>query len=141
MGIDRRSHGIGSYIKICFLALILMSVSWCVDATMCPDPSSSSLQSGSIPLPWVLNPFSAHEPQHHDEATFFRANLLVLGFTGRGVICTYQNRAGYYSIWWEVPVRKPVDASEDWQRTASGFECSTSLVVCTFYQKYTNFNQ
>lgn len=101
-------------------------------ATICPDPNHSSLQWGEVPLPWEVNPFSEHQPQGEENAHFIRANILLAG-SGRGIVCTYAISIGYYSIWWQVPVKIPAPAENNWRRSTAGYECTHSIVGCVFY--------
>lgn len=100
-------------------------------AGVCPDPSHTSLRWGVVPPPWQVNPFSEQRP-HGEEARFAKASILVAGF-GRGVMCTYQNNEGYYSIWWEVSVKMPARIENQWRDSLGGFECTTSIDACVFY--------
>ena len=112
--------------------LILLAMSQVHAAEICPDPNNSSLQYGVIPPPWVVNPFSDNKPQGEKNTLFVRANILVAGF-GRGVLCTYRNSVGYYSIWWQVSVKIPAPIDNNWRDSLGGFECTSSLEACVFY--------
>jgi len=118
------------------LLLILFSLSFCLNllqaATICPDPNNSSLQWGEVPPPWKVNPFSPNVPQGEANAKFVRANIMVRG-VGRGVICTYRNSGGDYSIWWQVPVKIPARSDYHWIELSEGFVCTESLTSCQFY--------
>jgi hypothetical protein len=118
------------FVKFWFFLMVLMVSP--LQAAVCPDPNNSSLQYGVIPAPWALNPFSEHYPQGEVNTKFIRSNILVVGF-GRGVLCTYKNSVGYYSIWWEVNVKIPAPIDYRWRDTRGGFECNTSLEACEFY--------
>ncbi|STX28691.1 Uncharacterised protein [Legionella beliardensis] len=99
----------------------------------CPDPKTSSLQWGEIPEPWQLNPFSEHKPQGDVNTQFARANIMVYGGYGHGVICTYRNSIGNYSIWWPVLVKIPARVDYNWIDTLGGYVCTESLTACQFY--------
>ncbi|MDX1837971.1 DUF3757 domain-containing protein [Legionella taurinensis] len=99
--------------------------------TTCPDPNTTSLQWGEPPAPWVVNPYSPHIPQGEANTAFVRANLLVAGL-GRGVVCTYKNSLGEYSIWWQVLVKIPSRNDYRWIDTLGGFVCTQSLTDCEF---------
>lgn len=120
------------------IAMVLIGMVLCVSgmqaqaATICPDPNTSSLQWGEVPLPWQTSPFSHNRPQGEVGTRFVQANILVAGF-GRGVLCQYQNSAGYYSIWWQVNVKMPARTDREWRDSLGGFECTTSLEDCIFY--------
>ncbi|WP_133127143.1 DUF3757 domain-containing protein [Legionella nagasakiensis] len=102
-------------------------------AAVCPNPQTSSLRWGEIPSPWTVNPFSPHTPQGEEGTRFVRANILVAGI-GRGVVCTYRNSLGDYSIWWQVGVKIPAMVDYRWRRSLNnGFECTDSIDVCEFY--------
>lgn len=105
------------------------SVGW---AALCPDPETSSLRWGEIPLPWQANPFSENQPQGEEGTRFERANILVAGL-GRGVLCTYRNSQGLYSIWWPVLTKVPSRAENNWIDTQGGYVCTQSLTACQFY--------
>jgi len=110
------------------LVLVLKS-----NATICPDPYTPPLKNGDIPLPWVLNPLSSHRPQEDPDTRFIRVNILVANI-GRGVVCTYHNSVGYYSILWNVGVKLPAPQENYWRAAAlGGFECDQSLSECVFY--------
>lgn len=116
------------------LWLLSISVAFSsVQAAICPDPNNSSLSWGEVPKPWVVNPFSEQTPQGEVGARFKRANILVAGVIGRGVVCAYQNSLGVYSIWWPVNVKVPARVDYLWRDTLGGFECTDSLETCVFY--------
>lgn len=112
---------------VCFLFFITTSL----NAAICPDPNTSSLQWGEPPTPWVANPMSTNPPQGEANTQFVRANILVAGL-GQGVVCTYQNSIGYYSIWWKVLVKIPSRNDYRWIDDRSGFVCTQSLENCDF---------
>lgn len=116
----------------CFVLLILSP--WVVNAAvaMCPDPNNSSLLWGEIPPPWKVSPTSQNHPQGEEGTQFVRANVLVAGM-GRGVVCTYQNTIGFYSIWWPVSVKVPNSFDYQWRRTLGGYQCTDSIESCVFY--------
>lgn len=97
----------------------------------CPDPETSSLKWGVPPPPWIVNPFSANRPQGEANTKFVRANIMVAGM-GRGVVCTYKNSVGFYSIWWPVRVKVPARVDYNWIDTYGGFVCTESLADCQF---------
>lgn len=101
-------------------------------ATNCPDPETTSLKWGVPPLPWLDNPFSANRPQGEDNTRFVRANILVAGY-GRGVLCTYRNSLGDYSIWWPVLTKIPARSDNSWIDTLGGYVCTLNLADCHFY--------
>jgi hypothetical protein len=109
------------------LALISLGTGY---ATQCPDPQTTSLKWGEIPLPWLLNPYS-QRPQGDDYTQFIRANILVAGY-GRGVTCTYRNSAGKYSIWWPVLTKIPARIDYNWIDTLGGFVCTQGIDECQF---------
>ncbi len=114
------------------VASFLLVVAVQVHAAICPDPNNSPLQWGEVPPPWEVNPFSDNSPGGGGDTHFKRANILVAGF-GRGVLCTYQNTVGYYSIWWQVNVKVPARIDIHWRDSLAGFECTSSLDECVFY--------
>lgn len=115
-----------------YITLLFLLALSPVHAAICPDPNNSSLKWGEVPPPWAVNPFSENSPQGEIGTRFSRANILVAGF-GRGVVCTYQSSAGYYSIWWQVNVKVPARIENYWRDTLGGFECNESLEACVFY--------
>ncbi len=115
-----------------FLFLSLFLSTPLVEAAVCPDPNNSSLRWGEIPKPWEQNPFSENSPQGDPNAHFVRANILMAGL-GRGILCTYDNSHGYYSIWWQVNVRSPLNTDYNWRKSLGGFECTYELNDCVFY--------
>lgn len=117
---------------LAMVLLLLVNTTLQAQATTCPDPTTSSLQFGQIPLPWQNNPFSAHSPQGEKGARFVRANILVAGI-GRGVVCNYQNSLGFYSIWWPVGVKLPARIDYNWLESNQGYACSVSIEECVFY--------
>ena len=98
---------------------------------MCPDPETSSLKWGVPPKPWLVNPYSSHAPQSEENTQFVRANILIAGI-GRGVVCTYRNSVGLYSIWWPVRIKSPARGDYNWIDTYGGFVCTESLAICQF---------
>ncbi|MFC7780916.1 DUF3757 domain-containing protein [Legionella taurinensis] len=112
-------------------ACCLMACTGYAAITTCPDPNTTSLQWGEPPAPWVVNPYSPHIPQGEANTAFVRANLLVAGL-GRGVVCTYKNSLGEYSIWWQVLVKIPSRNDYRWIDTLGGFVCTQSLTDCEF---------
>ncbi len=111
---------------------ILMISSFVGVATNCPDPQTTSLKWGVPPAPWVVNPFSSNTPQGDDTTRFSRANILVAGL-GRGVLCTYINISGQYSIWWPVLTKIPSRSDYHWIDTLGGFVCTEGLELCQFF--------
>ena len=109
----------------------LLSV-FSTQAAVCPDPINSSLQQGIIPYPWQLNPFSENKPRADEATQFVRANILVVNY-GRGVVCTYKNSAGSYSIWWQTGVKLPAAIENNWHETLGGYECINTFDACIFY--------
>jgi hypothetical protein len=97
----------------------------------CPDPNTTSLKWGEIPKPWQLNPYSPNRPQGEEGTRFGRANIMVAG-TGRGIVCSYKNSLGVYSIWWPVPVKIPSRNNYNWIEIYGGFVCTQSLAACDF---------
>ncbi|KTD61628.1 DUF3757 domain-containing protein [Legionella spiritensis] len=106
-------------------------MSFALQAQVCPDPNSSSLQWGEPPAPWTVSPFSMNSPQGEENTTFVRANILVAGL-GRGVACTYKNSVGLYTIWWPVLVKVPSRNDYRWIDTVGGFVCTGSVDYCEF---------
>ena len=102
-------------------------------AATCPDPNKSSLQWGQVPPPWEVNPFSSGTPQGEKGTRFVRANILVAGRQGLGIVCAYQNSLGIYSIWWEVNVKVPARSDNFWRDSLGGFECTGITEECVFY--------
>ena len=114
-------------------ALVIYAMMFNIYAAICPDPYTSPLKHGDIPLPWVLNPLSEHRPQEDEDTRFVRVNLLVANI-GRGIVCTYQNSVGYYSIFWSVGVKLPAPQENYWRAMAlGGFVCDQSISECVFY--------
>lgn len=97
----------------------------------CPDPQTTSLKWGEPPSPWVVNPYSPHPPQGDEGTRFIRANILVAGY-GQGVVCTYRNSLGDYSIWWQVRTKIPAPVDYHWIDTLGGFVCTEGLDQCQF---------
>jgi hypothetical protein len=119
--------------KMLFTALSLYIFGlFTINAAVCPDPSTSSLRSGKIPPPWSLSPFSENHPQAEDGSNFVKANILVAGF-GNGVVCTYKNVIGNYSIWWRVSVKIPAPTENYWISILGGYVCTQALGACIFY--------
>jgi hypothetical protein len=100
-------------------------------AAVCPDPNASSLQWGEIPPPWMADPFSNNQPQGEPNTQFVRANIMIAN-VGRGIVCTYKNSLGDYSIWWPVLVKIPSTIDYRWIDTAWGFVCTLSRDQCQF---------
>ena len=100
-------------------------------AHTCPDPETTSLKWGELPEPWLVNPFSAHDPQGEANTRFVRANILVAGY-GQGVVCTYRFSLGEYSIWWPVLTKIPAPVDYRWISTLGGFVCTQGLNECEF---------
>lgn len=113
------------------IAALFYLVSLPLQATICPDPNTSSLQWGEVPAPWSISPMSANQPQGEENTVFSHADILVAGL-GRGVVCTYKNSLGFYSIWWEVLVKIPSRSDYAWIDTMAGFTCTRSLENCQF---------
>jgi hypothetical protein len=101
-------------------------------AAICPDANNSFLQQGIAPSPWLVNPFSENPIRGDLNTRFIRANILVAGY-GRGVMCTYQNSFGRYSIWWQVSVKTPSPIDNNWRENLGGYECTGLLDACVFY--------
>lgn len=118
--------------KAILLGIFLAQCSYIIHATHCPDPETTSLKWGVPPEPWVENPYSSHSPQGEENTRFVRANILVAGY-GRGVVCTYQNSVGEYSIWWQVLTKIPAPVDYSWIDTLGGFVCTVGLTECQFY--------
>lgn len=114
---------------LCFILIFWVGVS---SASTCPDPNTSSLKFGVPPSPWVENPFSENKPQGEENTQFVRANILVSGY-GNGLVCTYKNSGGEYSIWWQVLTKIPPRTEMYWIDTLGGFVCSEGLNECQFY--------
>jgi Protein of unknown function (DUF3757) len=112
--------------------LMLMGCSFISMGTNCPDPQTTSLKWGVPPDPWVVNPFSPNPPQGDEITRFSRANILVAGF-GQGVLCTYTNTSGQYSIWWPVLTKIPARGDYHWIDTVGGFVCTGILESCQFF--------
>jgi len=117
------------------LGLFLVILTSISHATNCPDPETTSLQWGVVPSPWVENPFSQHKPQGEAGTKFVRANILVAGL-GQGVMCTYKNSLGEYSIWWQVLTKIPAPADYAWIDSVGGFTCTQGLTLCQFSVAY-----
>ncbi|MFA5959798.1 MAG: DUF3757 domain-containing protein [Tatlockia sp.] len=117
--------------KLLTLSLLFTSLTTNAALFTCPDPKTSSLKWGEPPSPWIVNPFSMNKPQGDETTQFTRANIMVAGI-GRGVICTYTNTMGEYSIWWSVPVKVPSRQDSQWIDTNGGFVCSGLPENCQF---------
>jgi hypothetical protein len=100
--------------------------------TNCPDPNTTSLQWGVPPAPWVVNPVSPNRPQGEANTRFIRTNILVAGY-GQGVLCTYRNSVGEYSIWWQALTKIPARTDYHWIETLGGVVCAQGLEQCQFY--------
>lgn len=111
--------------------LLFMSWSFISSAATCPHPETTSLQWGVPPEPWVVNPYSSHPPQGEEGTRFVRANILVAGY-GQGVMCTYKNSLGEYSIWWQIPTKIPARGDYNWIGALGGFICTQGLDACQF---------
>ena len=98
----------------------------------CPDPENTSLRWGVPPSPWVANPLSPNRPQGEDGTHFMRANILVVGPYGRGVVCTYHISIGDYSIWWPAMTKIPAPSDYRWIAVPGGFACSQGISECSF---------
>ncbi|KTD24368.1 Uncharacterised protein [Legionella lansingensis] len=118
-------------LAFCLLSFFFVSLSSKAQISTCPDPNTTSLKWGVIPEPWVLNPYSAHRPQGDKNTRFVRSNIVVAG-TGRGVVCSYENSVGIYSIWWPVPVKIPARTDYNWIEIYGGYVCTQSLSDCQF---------
>lgn len=114
------------------LSFFLIQFSGLVQATNCPDPQTTSLKWGVPPTPWVVNPYSPNRPQGEESTRFVRANILVAGY-GQGVLCTYRNSLGEFSIWWQVLTKIPARVDYNWIETLGGFVCTQGLEQCQFY--------
>ena len=116
-----------------FLILLIAGVGFLNQghAAICPDPNTGSLSWGEIPAPWEANPFSANTPQGEVNTKFVRANIMVAGI-GRGVVCTYHNSLGEYSIWWDTLVKIPARIDYNWIDALGGYVCAKSLEICEF---------
>ena len=119
--------------KLILSAALLLSVSFNSQAQLytCPNPETSSLKWGEAPAPWVVNPFSVNRLKADRNTRFVRANILIAGL-GRGVVCTYKNYEGFYSIWWPVLVKIPSRQDYHWIETLGGFVCDEELMSCQF---------
>jgi len=102
-------------------------------ATICPDPQTTSLRWGVPPSPWIENPFSPNRPQGDENTRFVRANILVTGYFGQGVTCTYVTPVGEYSIWWQALTKIPARPDNNWIDTTSGYVCVQGITQCQFY--------
>ncbi|CAM2798253.1 Protein of uncharacterised function (DUF3757) [Legionella steigerwaltii] len=100
-------------------------------ATNCPDPQTTSLKWGVPPAPWTVNPYSPNPPQGDKNTYFVRANILVAGY-GQGVVCTYRNSGGEYSIWWQALTKIPSRQDYNWIESLNGFVCTQGLEQCQF---------
>lgn len=118
--------------SIACLLFFFGATTYALPAT-CPDPVHSTLRWGAIPPPWILNPFSDQRPQPSEYNEFMRANILVTGVIGRGVVCNYKNPLGFFSIWWETSVKRPARSENQWRDAIAGYECSDSVEECVFY--------
>ncbi len=121
--------------KLIYLILVTISLaSFTSQAAIltCPDPQSTSLKNGIPPAPWTINPFSENPPTIDKNTEFAKANILVAGNKGLGVICFYKNSAGLYSIWWQVLVKIPSSQDYNWINTYGGFICTNSNENCKF---------
>jgi hypothetical protein len=113
------------------MGIVMGCVSIASFATNCPNPNTTSLQWGVTPAPWVVNPFSPNQPQGEEGTLFVRANILVAVYA-RGVVCTYQNSLGEYSIWWQGPTKIPAPVDYYWIETLGGYICTEGLDYCNF---------
>jgi hypothetical protein len=98
----------------------------------CPDPQSTSLKNAIPPAPWAINPFSSNPPTVDETTQFEKANILVAGRRGLGILCFYKNKVGLYSIWWETLVKVPAAQDYNWIDTNGGFICSGTIESCKF---------
>ena len=117
--------------RIVAILLSLTSLTTQAAILTCPDPQTTSLKWGEPPKPWLVDPFSPNRPQGEDNTQFIRANIMVAGI-GRGVVCSYKNSIGLYSIWWPVRVKVPAREDYRWIDTVGGFVCTESLSSCQF---------
>lgn len=108
------------------LTLMLLFFYSPIFAVQCPDPHTSSLKDGQVPAPWVLPAFS--RPPNTRPSTFIQAYL----FTGSvpGVLCSYSNSLGNYSIFWSTTVQTPL--TSPWILSLDGYFCVQSLGGCSF---------
>ncbi|MBA3536907.1 MAG: DUF3757 domain-containing protein [Tatlockia sp.] len=121
--------------KLLFSTLTILSLAnFSSQATIltCPDPQSTSLKNGLPPAPWAINPFSSNPVTVDENTQFEKANVLLAGRRGLGVLCFYKNRAGHYSIWWETLVKIPPVQDYNWIDTNGGFICSGTIENCKF---------
>ncbi len=117
--------------KLMFLGAFFALGSSMVNATLCPDPETTSLKWGVPPAPWMVNPYSSNSPQGEDNTKFVKANILVAGY-GQGVTCTYKISVGNYSIWWPILTKIPSRSDYSWIDTIGGFVCTQGLNQCNF---------
>ena len=115
--------------KLLCIGLVLSNSSF---AFKCPDPEDSSLSWGEPTAPWKVNPFSQNTPQGGPGTMFVRANILVTSSLGAGVLCTYHNSVGDFSIWWQVRTKVPARSDYRWVNTLGGYVCNLSLDDCEF---------
>jgi hypothetical protein len=113
------------------LGIVLAQFTAISHAHNCPDPQTTSLKWGVPPEPWKVSPYS-QRPQGDAHTYFVRANILVAGY-GQGVLCTYRNSGGDYSILWQVLTKIPAPIDYSWVETLGGFVCRQGLVKCQFF--------
>ncbi|MCW8407980.1 DUF3757 domain-containing protein [Legionella sp. PATHC035] len=116
------------FIRFSFFLAQFVGVAYAMN---CPDPQTTSLKWGVPPAPWTVNPYSPNPPQGDENTYFVRANILVAGY-GQGVVCTYKNSAGEYSIWWQTLTKIPSRQDYSWIETLNGFVCTRGLDQCQF---------
>jgi hypothetical protein len=119
--------------KLCAwgLGFFLMFLGFGCFGAHCPDPQTTSLQWGEVPEPWIISPYSS-SPVGDPNVFFIRANILVVGYYGRGILCTYRYPSGEYSIWWPVNTKIPSRLDYAWIDTLGGFVCVQGLEECQF---------
>ncbi|CDZ78856.1 hypothetical protein BN59_03171 [Legionella massiliensis] len=98
----------------------------------CPDPTVMWENKTIPPQPWEWNPFADHNVTLSKNDTLYKAETLVAGYSGLGVLCYYKTSIGnkVYSLWWQVPGVQPY--GNKWLSIPTGYSCQDEIQECTF---------